>query len=86
MCRSMCHSRNNSGGGQGKGKYGGLAEQLDAEMNALMEELSRELVRTGYGWGAVKKTYKVNDVDALTKLQIKDCISKMKKQPDKKDS
>ena len=80
------HSRNNSGGGQGKGKYGGLAEQLDAEMNALMEELSRELVRTGYGWGAVKKTYKVNDVDALTKLQIKDCISKMKKQPDKKDS
>lgn len=55
----------------------------DEERNALMEELSRELVRTGYGWSAVKKTYKVDDVNALTKLQVKDCIAKMKKQPDK---
>jgi len=48
-----------------------------------MEELSRELVRTGYGWGAVMKTYKVESVEDLSKLQVKDCISKMKKQPDK---
>lgn len=33
--------------------------------------------------GAVTKTYKVDSVDNLTKLQIKDCITKMKKQPDK---
>lgn len=61
-------------------------QNADKELKALMEELSKELVRTGYGWGAVAKTYKVENVDMLTKLQIKDCISKMKKQPDRKAS
>nr|WP_296488633.1 ERF family protein [uncultured Acetatifactor sp.] len=56
---------------------------IDDERNRLLEELKGELVRTGYGWGAVTKTYKVDSIDNLTKLQIKDCIAKMKKQPDK---
>lgn len=56
---------------------------IDDERNRLLEELKGELVRTGYRWGAVTKTYKVDSIDNLTKLQIKDCIAKMKKQPDK---
>lgn len=56
---------------------------IDDERNRLLEELKGELVRTGYGWGAVTKTYKVDSIGNLTKLQIKDCIAKMKKQPDK---
>ena len=56
---------------------------IDDERNRLLEELKGELVRTGYGWGAVTKTYRVDSIDNLTKLQIKDCIAKMKKQPDK---
>ena len=56
----------------------------DEERKALMKELSMELARTGYGWGAVIKTYKIDSVEALTKLQIKDGLSRMKKLPDKK--
>lgn len=55
----------------------------DAERTSLLNELAQELARTGYGWGAVTKTYKVDAVEMLSNLQIKDCISKMKKQPDK---
>lgn len=58
----------------------------DDERNRLLEELKRELIRTGYGWGSVTKTYKADSVDNLTKLQIKDCITKIKKQPDKATS
>lgn len=65
---------------------GGEPKKQDGERAALLDELAKELVRTGYGWGAVIKTYKVDTVESLTKLQIKDCISKMKKQPDKKAS
>lgn len=56
---------------------------IDIEKNSLLEELGAELSRTGYGWGAVIKKYKVDSTDSLTKLQIKDCITKMKKLPDK---
>lgn len=58
----------------------------DDKRNILIKELSQELVRTGYGWGAVTSTYKVENMEAMTTLQIKDCISKMKKLPDKKVS
>ncbi len=61
-------------------------QQADAEWQSLMKELARELARTGYGWGAVTKRYKVDSTEALTKLMIKDCISKMKSQPDRKAS
>lgn len=66
-----------------KWNNGSSQSNTDDERNKLLEELKEELVRAGYGWGAVTKTYKVDSVDSLTKLQIKDCITKMKNQPDK---
>lgn len=72
-------SRKNPSGG----KVGDDIPDIDIEKNSLFEELGVELARTGYGWGAVTKTYKVDTAEALTKLQIKDCIAKMKKLPDK---
>ncbi|MCI9490086.1 MAG: ERF family protein [Dorea sp.] len=85
---SAAQKQGKKGAGSSSGQEGndGSKKQqggLDKERKALMEELSRELVRTGYVWGAVMKTYKVESVEALSKLQVKDCISKMKKQPDK---
>lgn len=72
---------------QGQGQQGQHAgQQADMERRALLEELAGELARTGYGWGAVTKTYKVDSMESLTKLMIKDCISKMKNQPDRKAS
>lgn len=69
-----------------KTKYSKSKEDIpdvDIEKNSLLEELKTELVRTGYGWGSVIKTYKVDSAESLTNLQIKDCIAKMKKIPDK---
>lgn len=60
--------------------------QTDEEKEKLFKELAEELSRTGYSWKAVIKTYKVGDVKDLTKLQLKDCIAKMRKQPDRKAS
>ncbi len=55
----------------------------DNERKSLMDMLAQELIRTGYGWNNVIVTYKVGSIDKMTIAQIKDCISKMKKQPDK---
>lgn len=55
----------------------------DNERKSLMDTLAKELVRAGYGWNNVFVTYKVDSMDKLTIQQIKDCISKMKRQPDK---
>ena len=52
----------------------------------LFAELSDELVRTGYGTNAVIKKYRVESIEQMTNLQIKDCISKLKSLPDKKVS
>lgn len=60
--------------------------QDDEERRLLLEELAGELTRTGFGWGAVEKKYGVGSIEAMTKLQIKDCISKMKKVEDRKVS
>ncbi len=69
-------------------KYGKGEEpaKINEENRRLLEELSQELIRTGYGWNAVYKTYAVENVEQLSKLQIKDCIKKMKSIPDKKVS
>lgn len=61
-------------------------EETDEERKRLLEELSRELIRTGYGWNNVRKKYKVETEEQLSKLQIKDCIKGMKSVPDKKVS
>lgn len=73
-------------GGGPPGKQTEQAQKADEGKKALMEELSRELVRTGYGWGSVTKTYKVDSAEKLSGLQIKDCIAKMKKLPDKESA
>lgn len=69
--------------GQKESGAGLDAKQTDMEREKLMDELGRELARIGYSYHAVLKTYKVDDIRDMTKLQIKDCISKMKKVPDK---
>lgn len=60
--------------------------KADKETEKLLEELSHELIRTGYSSGAVLKTYKVDNISQLSKLQLKDCVSKMKNLPDKEVS
>ena len=60
-------------------------EETDEERKRLLE-LSHELIRTGYGWNNVRKKYKVETEEQLSKLQIKDCIKGMKSVPDKKVS
>lgn len=51
--------------------------------DSLLDTLGRELIRTGYGWGAVTKTYKVESLDDVTDEQLESCIEKMKRQPSK---
>lgn len=62
---------------------GNSKSQPDDETAKLLKELADELIRTGYGSNAVLKRYKVDSMDQMTKLQLKDCISKMKSVPDK---
>lgn len=59
------------------------APQVDAETKKLLVELSSELSRAGYSVAAVTKKYKVECVEQMSKLQLKDCIDKMKNLPDK---
>ena len=59
------------------------SEKADAEIIQLRESLSKELIRTGYTWASVTKTYKTETVEQVSKLQLKECINKMKKLPDK---
>lgn len=58
-------------------------EKADTETIQLREALSNELIRTGYSWDSVIKKYKTKTAEQLSKLQLKDCITKMKQLPDK---
>lgn len=60
--------------------------QKDEETVKLFKELEGELIRTGYGCTAVLKKYKVDSLEQMTKLQLKDCIFKMKSVPDKESA
>jgi hypothetical protein len=64
-------NRKNSGNKQSK------------DLDNLRNELSNELVRTGYTWSSVIKKYKVDSVEHLTSLQLKDCLKKIKSVEDK---
>jgi len=64
-------NRKNSGNKQSK------------DLDNLRNELSNELVRTGYTWSSVIKKYKVDSVEHLTSLQLKDCMKKIKSVEDK---
>ena len=57
--------------------------QSKKDLYNLRNELSNELVRTGYTWSSVIKTYKVDGAEHLTSLQLKDCLKKMKNLKDK---
>lgn len=57
--------------------------QQDDETKKLIKELTDELIRTGYSSSAVLRKYKVDGIEQMTRLQLKDCISKMKGVPDK---
>ncbi len=60
----------------------GQQQTMDSETKKLREELSNELTRTGYTWNSVAKKYNT-EAEQLSKLQLKDCIAKMKQLPDK---
>lgn len=64
-------NRKNSGNKQSK------------DLDNLRNALSNELVRTGYTWSSVIKKYKVDSVEHLTSLQLKDCLKKIKSVEDK---
>lgn len=51
----------------------------DPETDKLVRQLEDELIRTGYGRSAIIKTYKVDSLHDLSKLQMKDAIGRLKK-------
>ncbi len=67
----------------GQQKAGSQQPEADAEIMQLREELSNELIRTGYTWNSVIKKYNTETADQLSKLQLQDCIWKMKQLPEK---
>lgn len=72
----------------GNGKQGSTKVQdnspSDPEKEKLLKELENELIRTGYGKNSIVKTYKVDSLRGMSKLQMKDAIGRLKKCPDKK--
>ncbi len=62
------------------------ASGISEYRRSLLFDLSAELTRTGYDWKAVTNTYKVEDLNDVTDLQLKDCIKRTKKLPDKVES
>ena len=58
----------------------------DLEMEKLFKELENELIRTGYGKSSIIKTYKVDSLHDMSKLQLKDALGRLKKCTDKKVS
>lgn len=70
----------------GKAKQAGTARgNPNPAKKELLDELYRELGRAGYSMNSVFKKYGVIQEEELTVLMLKDCISKMKSLPDKKD-
>lgn len=61
----------------------GDVPQRIRERTELLNELAKELARTGFTWNAVAKTYKAEKVEDVTELQLKDCLAKIRRQPDK---
>lgn len=59
------------------------ASGISEYRRSLLFDLGAELTRTGYDWKAVTNTYKVEDLNDVTDLQLKDCIKRTKKLPDK---
>lgn len=50
----------------------------DPEMKKLLKDLEDQLIRTGYGKKSIIKTYKVESLHDMSKLQVKDAIKRLK--------
>lgn len=59
------------------------AQPVEPKDSSRYEEIDKELKRTGYGINSVLKTYKVETLDHLSDLQIKDFLKKIKNVADK---
>lgn len=58
-------------------------QEAGGEIKELREKLKQELCRTGYGMKSVSNKYKVDRVEDMTKLQLKNCISGLERLPDR---
>lgn len=58
-------------------------QQDTQQLDPQLKEIEKELIRTGFSEKSICKTYKVNSVSELSKLQIKDFLEKIKSVPDK---
>lgn len=77
-----------SRGKDGQQQEGSQRPAVDDETIQLRKELSSELIRVGYTWNSAAwksmiKKYRTEQAEQLSKLQLKDCISRMKRIPDK---
>lgn len=57
--------------------------EVSQERRALFDEMEAELLRTGYGTLSVMRTYKVDSLEHLSNLQLKDFLKKIKSVKDK---
>lgn len=51
---------------------------IKPEMKGLFKQLEDELIRTGYGKSAIMKTYNVDKLYSMSKLQVKDALGRLK--------
>lgn len=58
-------------------------QQDTQQLDPQLKEIEKELIRTGFSEKSICKTYKVNSVSELSRLQIKDFLEKIKSVPDK---
>ncbi len=56
------------------------------EMDPRLIPVVNELTRIGYSINSVCKTYKLNSIDEISDLQIKDFLQKVKDMPDKESA
>lgn len=68
---------NKKGSPEGENQKEG--KPADPEKEKLLKELEDELIRTGYGKSAIVRTYNVARIYDLSKLQMKDALSRLKK-------
>jgi len=52
---------------------------IDPDSEGLFKQLEDELIRTGYGKSAIMKTYNVDKLYSMSKLQVKDALRRLKK-------
>ena len=56
---------------------------VDKQRAELIGQMQADLQRTGFSTNAVLNFYHASDIGSLSKLQIKDCIKRLKELPDR---